>query len=103
MDGAQQVLSLSQGEEVAFGFVKLVSVVLTKTAWGKSQTPAPESFYREDDAMSTCKMSLCLCKVCINAALCVEAPGVFVCSAILSLTTLSCNKDKINIKESQQK
>lgn len=40
----------------------------------------------------TCKMSLCLCKVCINAALCDEAPGVFVYSAILSLTAVSCKK-----------
>lgn len=41
-------------------------------------------------------MSLCLCKVCINAALCDEAPAVFVNSAILSLTAVSCkNTERI--------
>lgn len=49
--------------------------------------------------LCTCKMSLCLCKVCISAALCDEAPGVFVYSAILSLTAVSCQeKDKTDIK-----
>lgn len=37
----------------------------------------------------TCRMSLCLCNVCINPALCGAAPGVLMYSAILSLTALS--------------
>lgn len=35
-------------------------------------------------------MSLCLCKVCIIPALSDDAPGLFMYSAILSLTAVSC-------------
>lgn len=60
----------------------------------------PEILQKQNcSAVSTCKMSLCLCKVCLKAALCDKAPGVCVYSAILSLTVESCkqilNKSKL--------
>lgn len=45
----------------------------------------------------TCKMSLCLCKVCIIPALCDEEPGMFMDSAILSLTAISYEQNMESI------
>lgn len=53
--------------------------------------------HESEATVCTCKMSLCLCKVCINAALCDEVPGALVYSAILSLTDVSCKKKKIQL------
>ena len=122
MNGAQQVLSLPQAHKVVFGFMELMSVVLqdkSTVSYGHQdpvvlvqniaqkhlqQLPCgSETLSSEREAVRTCMMSLCLCKVCINAALCDDVPGLFVYSAIWSLTAVSCRKKDRKFKSTSRK
>lgn len=50
----------------------------------------------------TCRMSLCLWRVCMSAALREAVPGVLVYSAILSFTAVSWQRWRINAWKDQQ-